>query len=191
MIDSCDWESKFKNKVTDGRQSANKQFDDEIRIDDASKAVIGKKPGFELYKPLNLTSVQLDNAIMNRLLYLSGTTKVINNLNEFDPDSGVYLADETFKTTASFKESASLEPDGGQSANKECDDEELFNYNSLKVIGEHVPWIERFGAQYREKYLDAYLPSTRALVKWKPRIEWFQWLDDQEDSADDDVEEIF
>ena len=46
-----------------------------------------------------MTSVQLERAIMNRLLFLAWYTIFTNNLNDVNPDKRIYLADEKFKTT--------------------------------------------------------------------------------------------
>ena len=49
-----------------------------------------------------MTSVQLENAIMNRLLFLAWLTVFTNNPNDVNHDKRIYLADEKFKTEKYF-----------------------------------------------------------------------------------------
>ena len=47
-----------------------------------------------------MTTVQLEEAIMTRLLYLAWTTKFTSDPKKVDPKNRIYLADEKFKTAA-------------------------------------------------------------------------------------------
>ena len=50
-------------------------------------------------------------------------------------------------------------------------------------LTDDVDDMERYDAYYHENYL----PLTRALVKWKPRIRWFEWLEEQQYGQEESV----
>ena len=156
-------------------------------------------------------SASLEPAVANKLIILDWKPKfMLRDTNEVTDDNKVN--DKKINGQSANQQSANqqcdefhLDPaiDGlmKQSANKQCDDEIRVD-DASKAMVTKILRYDLYDYRRPLKYMQDIIllplrvPLTRALVKWKPIIEWLEWLEeqhyDQDDLADDDdVEEIF